>query len=116
MAESLLYKSKPAGTLGRIALPVAGDSAASKKVVMELVDLAGFDPFDAGVLDQSWRQQPGMPAYCTDLTLEELPSALERANRACGPDIRDAFSKELLEGWSQHTPDDRIRIIRNYHN
>lgn len=81
---------------------------------MDLVDLAGFDPFDAGSLEDSWRQQPGMAAYCTDLTLDELPGALARANRAAGPGIRDAFTRELLQWWDKAKPGDRVAIIRRY--
>ena len=33
---------------------------------MKLVDELGFDPVDAGDLDESWRQQPGSPVYGTD--------------------------------------------------
>ena len=47
-----------------------------------LVDDTGFDPYDAGVLADSWRQQPNGPAYCTELTLDELPAALAAADRA----------------------------------
>ena len=65
-AQHLLENGKPAGTPGRIALPVAGDDAAAKKVVLELVDALGFDAIDAGGLDESWRQQPGSPVYTKD--------------------------------------------------
>lgn len=37
-------------------------------VAMSLVDDTGFDPYDAGTLADSWRQQPNGPAYCTELT------------------------------------------------
>jgi hypothetical protein len=44
---------------------------------MQLVDDTGFEPIDAGVLAESWRQQPGTPAYCTELSQEDLgPGAL----------------------------------------
>ena len=48
---------------------------------MQLVEDTGFDAFDAGTLADSWRQQPGAPCYCTDLTLAELPAALAAAER-----------------------------------
>lgn len=115
VAHSLQNKNLPADAPGRIALPVAGDDARAKQIVMQLVDLSGFDPFDAGTLEESWRQQPGMAAYCTDLTLEELPAALARANRAAGPRIRDAFAKKLLESWDRTTPAERTAIIRSFH-
>lgn len=62
----LLANGRPAGDPARIALPVAGDDEAAKRTVMALVDELGFDPVDAGGLDESWRQQPGTPVYGTD--------------------------------------------------
>ena len=65
-AASLDSKGRPAGGEGRVALPVAGDDPAAKATVMALVDELGFDPVDAGGLDESWRQQPGTPVYTAD--------------------------------------------------
>jgi len=76
---SLLNLGKPAGTRGRVALPVAGDDARAKAVVIGLIDQLGFDGIDAGGLDESWRQQPGTPVYCTDLDLEGAEQALTAA-------------------------------------
>jgi len=67
-ARHLLELGRPKGTPGRIALPVAGDDAAAKDIVLELVDELGFDGVDAGGLDESWRQQPGTPVYIKDST------------------------------------------------
>ncbi len=80
MASHLLNHGKPAGAPGRIALPVAGDDAAAKDLVMRLVDELGFDPVDTGTLDQSWRQQPGTPAYVEDLDAARLRQALAEAS------------------------------------
>src|SRR5256885_2097771 len=65
-AEHLLRKGHPAGTPGRIALPVAGDDDRAKAIVLKLIDELGFDAVDAGGLDESWRQQPGTPVYAAD--------------------------------------------------
>ena len=46
-AQHLLENGKPKGTPGRIALPVAGDDAKAKAVVMRLIDEIGFDAVDA---------------------------------------------------------------------
>ena len=80
-ARSLLEKGVPKGTKGRIALSVAGDSLEAKATVLRLVAELGFDPIDAGDLDNSWRQQPGTPAYCRDLDAVALQSALAEPDR-----------------------------------
>jgi predicted dinucleotide-binding enzyme len=80
-ANHLLEKGRPAGTRDRIALPVAGDNAEAKTVVMKLIDQLGFDPVDAGGLDDSWRQQPGTPVYATDFNAEGVRRALADASR-----------------------------------
>jgi predicted dinucleotide-binding enzyme len=80
-ARSLLEKGVPPGTTGRVALPVAGDRAEAKSTVLRLVDELGFDPVDGGDLGDSWRQQPGAPAYCRDLDAAALRRALAEADR-----------------------------------
>lgn len=79
-AQHLLENGKPHGAAGRIALPVAGDDAAAKKLVMALVDQLGFDPVDAGSLAESWRQQPGTPVYCGDFDAAGVRKALAEAS------------------------------------
>ena len=49
----------------------------AKTAVLRLVDEVGFDPVEGGDLDDSWRQQPGTPAYCQDLDAAALQRALE---------------------------------------
>ncbi|MBC8083934.1 MAG: NADPH-dependent F420 reductase [Hymenobacter sp.] len=75
---SLAKAGKPAGTPGRIGLPVAGDNAAHKQQVMQLVDALGFEPVDGGSLHASWRQQPGTPAYGADLPAADLQQQFQR--------------------------------------
>ncbi len=79
-ADHLMNKGQPAGSSGRIALPVAGDDPQAKRKVMELVDALGFDPVDAGGLDESWRQQPNTPVYGTDHDVEGVRKALGDAS------------------------------------
>jgi predicted dinucleotide-binding enzyme len=78
-AQHLQENGQPSGTPGRIALPVAGDDPAAKRTVMELVDELGFDPVDAGGLDESWRQQPGSPVYTHDYDAAGVRKALAEA-------------------------------------
>ena len=87
-ADHLLSGGLPRGTDGRIALPVAGDDAAAKAIVMELVDALGFDPVDDGGLSDSWRQQPGTPGYGADADADGVRKALAAADPARGPDWR----------------------------
>ena len=70
------------GAPGRVALPVAGDPPEAKEKVMRLVDELGFDPVDAGSLEESWRQQPGTPCYTGDLDATRLKEALAAADRS----------------------------------
>ncbi|HZF29463.1 MAG TPA: NAD(P)-binding domain-containing protein [Gammaproteobacteria bacterium] len=81
VAKSLLDKGVPRGTRGRIALSVFGDSSHAR-TVLRLVDALGFDPVDGGELADSWRQQPGTPAYCRDLDAAALRRALAAAERS----------------------------------
>ncbi|HEX2748368.1 MAG TPA: NAD(P)-binding domain-containing protein [Verrucomicrobiales bacterium] len=81
-AQSLLEKGVPKGTAGRIALSVAGDSPDARVAVLHLINDLGFDPVDGGDLDNSWRQQPGTPAYCRDLEAAALQQALAETDRS----------------------------------
>lgn len=78
-ALHLLQKGVDKGAAGRIALPVSGDDARAKAIVMELIDQIGFDAVDAGPLDESWRQQPGTPVYGADFDSEGVRVALAQA-------------------------------------
>lgn len=79
-AQHLLDRGVAKGTPGRIALPIAGDDAGAKAIVMTLIEQIGFDPVDAGSLDDSWRQQPGTPVYGADLDIAGTISALAKAS------------------------------------
>ncbi|MEC5218564.1 putative dinucleotide-binding enzyme [Actimicrobium sp. GrIS 1.19] len=71
-ADHLQNKGQPAGTPGRISLPVAGDDPVAKQKVMALVEELGFDAVDDGSLHASWRQQPGTPCYGADMPADKL--------------------------------------------
>lgn len=87
-AQHLMDLGRPAGTAGRIALPVAGDDKAAKAIVLRLVDELGFDGVDAGGLNESWRQQPGTPVYAADFDAEGVRRALAQASRDRKPEWR----------------------------
>jgi predicted dinucleotide-binding enzyme len=88
LADSLATRGVPAGTPARICLSVAGDDLAAKAKVLRLIDALGFDGIDAGTLADSWRQQPGTPAYCRDLDIKGLKAALAEADAAQIPAYR----------------------------
>jgi predicted dinucleotide-binding enzyme len=79
--KKLLELGRPTGTPGRLALPVAGDDATAKQVVLQLVDELGFDGVDDGGLDDSWRQQPGTPVYDKELDSAGVRHALAEARK-----------------------------------
>jgi 8-hydroxy-5-deazaflavin:NADPH oxidoreductase len=102
-AESLADKATNSGTPGRIAIPVAADSEKDRAVAMQLVQETGFDAFDAGRIADSWRQQPAAPAYCTDLTREQMPAALASAARDRIPRRRDLAMAVIYERTDGYT-------------
>jgi predicted dinucleotide-binding enzyme len=114
-SESLAKKGKPAGSPDRIAIPVAADREADRKVGMALVEDTGLDAFDAGTLAKSWRQQPGTPCYCTDITGEEMPAALAAADAARSPKRRDLSVAAVIErmGDGVKNPDAEYAVRLN---
>ncbi|MET8981443.1 NAD(P)-binding domain-containing protein [Streptomyces sp. NPDC004539] len=115
LAETQRSKGLPAGTPGRIAIPVAADSDGARRVAMRLVDDTGFDPYDAGVLADSWRQQPMGPAYCTELTLDELGPALAAAGRHKDALVRDSMPERFAALGDTFTHEDVVEMNRAAH-
>ncbi|OON65253.1 NADPH-dependent F420 reductase [Hymenobacter sp. CRA2] len=91
LADHLAKPGQPAGTPGRVALPVASDDAAAKQKVMQLVEELGYDAIDAGTLRESWRQQPGGPIYCNDLPADEVRAQLSRLGTERTPEQHAEF-------------------------
>jgi predicted dinucleotide-binding enzyme len=87
-AQDLLERPLPAGDPNRMALPVAGDDAAAKSKVRDLIDELGFDTVDAGGLDDSWRQQPGTPVYGLRAGVDAVTKALGEASPERPADFR----------------------------
>jgi predicted dinucleotide-binding enzyme len=86
--KHLLELGRPVGSPGRLALPVAGDDAKAKQVVLQLIDELGFDGIDDGGLDDSWRQQPGTPVYDKKLDSTGVRHALAEARKERLPQWR----------------------------
>ncbi|MEV0532526.1 NAD(P)-binding domain-containing protein [Kitasatospora sp. NPDC050463] len=90
-AQDILDRPRPQGDPERIALPVAGDDDAAKRVVRALIDELGFDSVDAGGLDESWRQQPDTPVY----GLREGVDAVVKALAEASPERTAAFRAQV---------------------
>ncbi|MCW3170607.1 NAD(P)-binding domain-containing protein [Chryseobacterium sp. 09-1422] len=88
---------KPSGTPGRIALTVSADKENWKRIAFQIIDETGFDSYDAGSLADSWRQQPGSPPYCTDLTVEEMAEAIKRSDKEQTIINRDLSNEKIAE-------------------
>jgi 8-hydroxy-5-deazaflavin:NADPH oxidoreductase len=71
----------PKGDPKRRALALAGDDPAAKQLVAGLYDEFGFDAVDLGGLDESWRVDPGQPAFVTRQNLAELRANVAKARR-----------------------------------
>jgi 8-hydroxy-5-deazaflavin:NADPH oxidoreductase len=115
-SASLAHKGKPKGTPERIAIPIASDRDQDRDVAVALVEDTGLDAFDAGTLAESWRQQPGAPAYCTDLTREEMGAALAAADKARLPKRRDlgvaVMQERLGDGTTNPDAEWGVRLVR----
>ena len=115
LAGSFETKGKAQGDPDRLAIPVAADRDVDKAAAMSLVEDTGFDAVDSGSLADSWRQQPGAPTYCTELTRQEIPDALAAAKKDLIPQRRDlataTFTKKR-EAGATVSADYLVRVNR----
>ena len=56
---------------------------------MGIVNDTGFDPVDGGPLHESWRQEPGTPAYCCDYDAESTRKGIAAAVKDESPKKRE---------------------------
>jgi hypothetical protein len=107
---SFAVNGTPAGSPNRIAIPVAADDDEDRAVAMAIVEDTGFTAIDAGTLADSWRQQPGTPCYCTDVTEDEVRDALATADAARAPKRRELSVAVFHERYGdlQTNPDVEI--------
>jgi 8-hydroxy-5-deazaflavin:NADPH oxidoreductase len=113
LAYTLVNEGTSQDSNGRIAMAVAGNGQSQKQVVMDVVNELGFDAVDSGSLSDSWRQQPGTPAYCTELTKDELMIALKKANKEKAPLLRDKVIESYQPGYSHK---DIVNLNREIYN
>src|SRR5262245_3872343 len=81
LAAELTTHGQAAGTPNRRALVIAGDDAAAKRVVADMIDRFGFDVVDAGPLKEGWRIQRDTPGYGPRRNADELRRDLAAAKR-----------------------------------
>ena len=81
MQRDIESDARPVGTSPRRALPIAGNDIDAKKLASDLMNQFGFDPIDAGTLEESWRFERAMPSYCIALLAADMAAALASAQR-----------------------------------
>jgi len=80
-AAKLTSEAQARGTENRRALVISGDNGDAKTIVTSLIDGFGFDVVDDGSLANSWRVEPGTPAYGPRGTVAEITDMLAAATR-----------------------------------
>jgi predicted dinucleotide-binding enzyme len=80
-SSQLESEGTPSGTPGRRALSVFGDDGEALDTVSEWLDRLGYDVVVGGPLAESWRAEPGAPAYGPRNDAEGLRRALAEATR-----------------------------------
>jgi len=113
LAYSLEHGGKPEGAEGRIAMAVSGDDQQAKEVVSALINDAGFDAVDAGTLADSWRHQPGTPAYCTELNVADLRQALANGDKENAAHLRDQAIRNFMEFSMPPTHEEVVAMNRS---
>jgi predicted dinucleotide-binding enzyme len=67
---------RPRGTPNRIAIAAAGDDRAAVRAVMRLVDRLGFDPVDAGPLENGLVLEPDGSPFAVTYSADELANLI----------------------------------------
>lgn len=113
MAYTLGHKGKAAGENGRIAISIAADNQEHKKAAAGLVDQMGFDAVDGGSLAQSWRQEAGTPAFCTELNAADLEQALNQAEKGKAPKVMAYIMDKLMKAEQPPTHEEIVALNRS---
>lgn len=112
-APSLGSRGVPEDASGRVCLSVAGDDPTAKQLVLRLIEELGFDGLDGGSLAESWRQQPGAPAYCMDLDCAALRAALAEPDVAGVAQRRREASEQARPFFEASDADSRADTHRD---
>ncbi|ACB64299.1 NADP oxidoreductase coenzyme F420-dependent [Burkholderia ambifaria MC40-6] len=112
LAHSLAHLGLREGSPNRLAVAVAGDDDDGKQIVMELVNQIGFDPVNAGSLEDSWRQQPSTPAYCCDYGAAMMRKGLAAAIKDEASVKRDRMPELFAKLGPNYSHDDIVAMNR----
>jgi 8-hydroxy-5-deazaflavin:NADPH oxidoreductase len=86
--------ARPQGAGDRTALTIAGDDAEAKRTATAFLDAIGYDAVDVGPLSESWRVEPGQPAYGPPYGSFEdpigTPASAEKVRAAVAAAVRPA--------------------------
>ena len=115
LSYTLDNRATPKGEASRIAMAISGDDKKAKLTVSRLIDEIGFDSIDVGPLSESWRHQPGMPSYCTELNAKELKQALadEDNIREKAALLRDLTTDNLMARTTPPSHQEMLDVIRS---
>lgn len=113
LGHTLKHNGKAAGEKGRLAISLAADNDEHKKLAAELVDQIGFDTVDGGNLNLSWRQEPGTPAFCTELNTDKLKGALAEAEKGTAPARRDYIIDKLMKAERPPFHEETVALMRS---
>lgn len=111
-AHSMVRDGGTSVSGARIALPLSGDDLKSKETVSELIRSIGFEPVDIGTIAESWRQEPGAPLYCTDLSKEEVMYWYPKTNRKLLPNRREQLVHLYLTWPNDVTLEEQVKEAR----
>jgi predicted dinucleotide-binding enzyme len=115
LSYTLEHKGLPKGKVSRVAMAISGEDEKAKKIVCKIIDDIGFDTVDAGSLLESWRHQPGTPAYCTELNTAELKQALKDADdiKEKADYLRDLTTDDLMARKTPPSHEEMLSFIRS---
>jgi len=115
LSYTLEHNGLSEGNEGRVAMAISGDDEKAKKIVSKLINDIGFDTVDAGNLSESWRHQPGTPAYCTELNAVELKQALMDAdtNKQDAAYLRDLTTEKLMSRSTAPSHEEMLSVVRS---
>jgi 8-hydroxy-5-deazaflavin:NADPH oxidoreductase len=86
----------PEGDPKRRAIALSGDDPAAKRLVSDLYNEFGFDAVDIGGLAESWRVDPGQPAFVVRQNAAALRANVANATRARDRAASGQDSKEEM--------------------